>query len=80
MDARSQLQLIHQGFKTWPFGPVTGDPASAFQNDNFDESMLAAGAGDTEGYEDEDGRHDEGYDYEDSCDEDDDGYDGSNDS
>lgn len=31
-------------------GAITGNPVVAFDNDNFDESMLAAGGGDAEGY------------------------------
>jgi Ca2+-binding RTX toxin-like protein len=36
--------MDHHGFSTDNLGGVTGNPAGAFDNDNFDESMLAPGA------------------------------------
>ncbi len=41
----------NNGMGTEDTGPITGDPFSAFENDNFDESMLAAGAGNDPGVE-----------------------------
>ncbi|MEM9972334.1 MAG: LamG-like jellyroll fold domain-containing protein, partial [Pseudomonadota bacterium] len=38
----------HGGPGTNMLGPITGNPAAAFDNDNFTEEMLAAGAGDSE--------------------------------
>jgi len=38
----------HGGPGTNVLGPVTGDPFGAFENDNFSEAMLAAGAGDVD--------------------------------
>ena len=58
-DTRTPMQMMdgmeaggdgHGGAGTNMLGAITGDPAAAFENANFDESMLAAGAGDTEGY------------------------------
>ena len=43
-------KATNNGMGTENTGPVTGDPAAAFDNDNFDENMLAAGGGDVEGY------------------------------
>lgn len=39
----------HGGVGTNMLGAVTGNPAGAFDNDNFDESMLAPGANGAEG-------------------------------
>ncbi|QMU58647.1 MAG: hypothetical protein GKR98_10860 [Boseongicola sp.] len=41
-------KATNNGMGTENTGAVTGDPAGAFQNSYFDESMLASGAGDTE--------------------------------
>ncbi len=46
--ATMQMDGAHGGPGTNVLGAITGNPAVAFDNDNFDESMLAAGAGDEE--------------------------------
>ena len=40
----------NNGMGTENLGAVTGDPYGAFENANFSEDMLAAGAGETESY------------------------------
>lgn len=53
-DTRSPMQGMdgdgHGGPGTNMLGAITGDPASAFDNANFDESMLAAGSDGEEAY------------------------------
>ncbi|NNE89719.1 MAG: hypothetical protein HKN27_16755, partial [Silicimonas sp.] len=48
--SEGSTKATNNGMGTENTGPITGDPMAAFENANFDESMLAAGAGEEEGY------------------------------